>query len=107
VKEKGQGRPDQKPEAQRNAHLKEAGKLSCGLPINLQEPSPEHGEGQGEPADLNVSGPNTVYAESPEAGLNDNAPHLSEAADFTATAKMKSESRIPRHPATTNSNDAM
>jgi hypothetical protein len=74
VKEKGQGRPDQKPEAQRNAHLKEAGKLSCGLPINLQEPSPEHGEGQGEPADLNVSGPNTVYAESPEAGLNDNAP---------------------------------
>jgi hypothetical protein len=38
------------------------------------KPQQETAESQSEPADLNVSSADTVEAESPEAGLNDNAP---------------------------------
>jgi hypothetical protein len=65
----------------------EAGAGPLGLPPPGSEQSPQgegskspegqplkYGEGQGEPAEFNVNSANTVDAESPEAGLNDNAP---------------------------------
>jgi hypothetical protein len=39
-----------------------------------RQPLPGHGEGQDEPADLNVSSANTVNSESPEAALKDESP---------------------------------
>jgi hypothetical protein len=69
-------------------HAPEAGAGPLGLPPPGSEQSPqgegsksperqpllEHGEGQGEDADLNVSSANTGDAESPEAELKSKTP---------------------------------
>jgi hypothetical protein len=48
VKERGQGRPDQKPTSQNNAYLKEQGKPSPGFPTPKPE-QPPHGGGINKP----------------------------------------------------------
>jgi hypothetical protein len=68
-RDRGLGRPDQKPISQNNAYLKEQGSWQ-GESKECQ-PLPGHGKGQDEPANLNVSSANTVNAELPEAGLED------------------------------------
>jgi hypothetical protein len=72
MKERGQGRPEGAPKEEDRAPQKEQGR---GHKESAERQLlPGHGEVQGEPADLSVSSANTVDAESPEAGLNDNAP---------------------------------
>lgn len=74
MKELGQGRPDRAPKSQSKTKQPEQSPQSGGIKSPERQPLPSHGEGQGEPVDLNANSANTVDAESPEAGLKDKPP---------------------------------
>ena len=71
-REKASGCPDRAHSSQSKPEPKEQGKGQ--RESTERQPLPDHGEGQDEPADLNVNSANTVNAESPEAALKDKSP---------------------------------